>query len=882
MGMSLAPLTGMRCQFCQQPISLLRRLSDPKFCSARHREQYEQQEATLAIARLQPIARQAGGRGRATHEFTAAVAVLVPVEVEKAVTLADAVPCPPHQTRQYWCFAFPAEPIASPVEVMLGETPARWLKLAPPWATSVASIWPVNRQSRPDLEAPTSPVQVFFALPASPLQPLPWIAPGTEAIPGALASLIPLGILPAWSLPNRKPAVSGMEAFRCNLLHPAIVSLAPPALATAPALTLAPLRSVTPPLSILAISVLTVSIEGQRWGMRAGSAPLGGDAVRREWQSYLQRMERQLIVLAEQAGLCAPVASSSPSARIVRSESRGTAGALPFEVRRLLPSEVGTFSAAAIHWGRVVPLPGPVPQSVEILPGAADELPLAAVPRLAWPQQPIQPARSLPQKELVAWVSIPHALGTIQLAPYAAEPKNGVTYCWPAPRPSVPALPLTGRMIKLPAPAALSARAALHEPSPLAATPAISFLLPLTALGGSATELSALFRLNPPAPRIPTDPVGAELHPHAARPSVIVPPSAGAELTRSSARHLTLFPLTHLFPTRRDRAAQVSPLNSCPWVGKPVLPPTRLPRISLQERNATRANALREVRQVLQKQTIDRARRFWKLAPADLKWLALALPLILGVWVWPKKAISVTVPSPVGFVKASAKAAAGSSYLEKAFQTNLNLGGFEERIASRSSIHLDEDFSAGLGLWDGDGNWARSWYYDRSGVVRPGRMAIYQPSIPMVDYQLVLTAAVERRSISWMVRASSLRNYVAARLNISGSGGEQRLSFERWTVKDGRVTRRQTLPLSTTLGTATTARIRMEVVGNTFTTLLQDQVIDVFSDSSHASGGVGLFSSDGDQPRIYRLELTHQHDFFGKLCSFLAPHPITKAGTIRP
>ncbi|OYW12366.1 MAG: hypothetical protein B7X34_01960, partial [Acidobacteriia bacterium 12-62-4] len=213
---------------------------------------------------------------------------------------------------------------------------------------------------------------------------------------------------------------------------------------------------------------------------------------------------------------------------------------------------------------------------------------------------------------------------------------------------------------------------------------------------------------------------------------------------------------------------------------------------------------------------------------------------------------------------------------------NTNLGGFEERIASRSSIHLEEDFSAGLGLWEGEGNWARSWYYDKSGVVRPGRMAIYQPSIPMEDYQLLLTAAVERRSISWMVRASNLRNYIAARLNVSGSGPNQRLSFERWTVKDGRVTRRQILPLATTLGTATTARLRMDVVGNTFTTMLQDQVIDVFTDSSHATGGVGLFSSDADQPRIYRLELTHQHDFFGKLCSFLAPHPITKAGTIRP
>lgn len=886
MGMSLAPLAGMRCQFCQQPISLLRRLSDPTFCSAKHREQYEQQQAALAIARLQPVVRQAGSRARAAKEPPTAVAVLEPVEPPKSATLAGVVPCPPQQTRQYWCFALPSEPISPPVGVMLRETSSRWPILEPAWATSVVAMWPVDRRCPTETGKPVAPASVAFALPASPLLPLRWIDSGTQSIPDAFESLIPLSILPAWSLPQRGQEDSTADAFRVAPLLPTVSFSACPSFVAALAVAVGPLRSVKPPLLFAATQDEPVSILGTTPWMPGGTIPFGYGNLRQEWQGYVSRMERQLIQVAEQAGLCARIANSLPTPRLALPEIRDTTGHFPFEVCRSLPSPSGHFALPAIHWGGALPVPGPVNQSIGQSIGSPprtdDPLPLAGVPALQWPQQPTQTVSGLPLSEGVAWVAVPPAIAAIRLAPFEAEPNHAVTRCWPTSHLASRALPHSERLARPPEPVALPALAGTNQPNATMAAPSIALLFPEVHFNRTAPELSVLVPLSLPAPQPPVGHAGAELTPHPGRPSVIVPASAGTVQTRSSTRQQTLFPLTHLFPTRRDQIARNSSIASCPWRGKPVLPPTRLPRISLQERNATRASALQEVRQVLQQQTIDRARRFWKLAPADLKWLALALPLILGVWLWPRKAVSVSVPSPVGFVKTTAKAASGNSYLEKVFQSNVNLGGFEERIARRSSIHLEEDFSAGLSMWEGDGNWARSWYYDKSGVVRPGRMAIYQPSIPMEDYQFVLTAAVERRSISWMVRATNLRNYVAARLNIAGSGSDQRLSFERWTVKDGRVTRRQVLPLGTTLGTATTARIRMEVVGNTFTTTLQDQVIDVFTDSSHATGGVGLFSSDGDQPRIYRLELTHQHDFFGKLCSFLAPHPITKAGTIRP
>jgi len=416
--------------------------------------------------------------------------------------------------------------------------------------------------------------------------------------------------------------------------------------------------------------------------------------------------------------------------------------------------------------------------------------------------------------------------------------------------------------------------------------PTITVNLPdrLFELAKPSTPPPELYPLSPSEALASARSCLASITPQPSTPIVIVPDSPIRIHHQSTALRIHLFSLNHLVPGPRKQLSRAPSIDPCTWRGRPVWPTTQLARISLKEKNSTRTIALQDVRQALQKETFDRAKRFWKLAPADLKWLAFGLPLILGFWLWPTQPVAVEVPSPLPAVAAATKKVTASGFFEKAAQTNLsiNFGSFEERIANRASIHLEEDFSAGLGLWEGEGNWARSWTYDKSGVVRPGRMAIYQPSIPMVDYAFDITAAVERRSISWMVRASSLRNYVAARLNVSGSGPNQRLSFERWTVKEGRVTRRQTMPIQSNLGTVTKVKIHMEVTGNTFATTLQDQAIDVFTDSTHPSGGIGLFSGDGDQPRIYRIELTHQHDFFGKLCSFLAPHPITKAGTIRP
>jgi hypothetical protein len=654
------------------------------------------------------------------------------------------------------------------------------------------------------------------------------------------------------------------------------------ALATASSVESSPIHPAIsrPAADVYFVDPLAFSIPCSKTGR--GPAALLTGMLAQECHGYQARMEQQLEALAEQTGLygCLPLARTPICS--IPFELKHTAVPLPHLVAQSWPQMPGLSSSPALVVSGLFAVAAPRRADSDSGIQSSDESPLLGGPTVLRPRQPAQAEPFLALGPLAAPPPGPQVKTAAPMAPATPEPYHRTTPCWPSTVPIAPRLERSDRLIKVPAPVARPAAVVVPDPQVILAPPIGPHLIPGPGLHGTAPLRGAPVPLAAPSAHGPVALAELECQAYPAPPAVIVPGSAGARLAKSSDRQPALLSINHLFPGRRDQAARDPQLEVSPWRSKPVLPPARLPRISLQERNATRAGALKEVRQVLQQQTIDRARRFWRLAPADLKWLALALPVILGVWLSPKKAVSVSVPSPVTLVNPAAKSVGGNSYLEKVFQSDLNFGGFEERIATRSSIYLEEDFSAGLGLWEGDSNWARSWRYDKGGVIHPGRMAIYQPSLPMGDYQLNLTAAVERRSISWMVRASNLRNYIAARLHIAGSGANQRLSFERWTVKEGRVTRRQILPLATTLGTATTVRIQMDVAGSTFTTMLNDQVIDVFTDSSHPSGGVGLFSSDGDQPRIYRLVLQHQHDFFGKLCSFFAPHPITKAGTLRP
>ena len=96
----------------------------------------------------------------------------------------------------------------------------------------------------------------------------------------------------------------------------------------------------------------------------------------------------------------------------------------------------------------------------------------------------------------------------------------------------------------------------------------------------------------------------------------------------------------------------------------------------------------------------------------------------------------------------------------------------------------------------------------------------------------------------------------------------------RYAVVDGRPGPKTQLPLPMVVRNDMMYRVRVSVQDDTFITSVQDQVVDVWSDSRLKSGGVGFFSDKGDFARLRWVEVSHQYDMLGRLCAYLAPYDL--------
>ncbi|MBI4891425.1 MAG: hypothetical protein HY821_12430 [Acidobacteria bacterium] len=259
--------------------------------------------------------------------------------------------------------------------------------------------------------------------------------------------------------------------------------------------------------------------------------------------------------------------------------------------------------------------------------------------------------------------------------------------------------------------------------------------------------------------------------------------------------------------------------------------------------------------------------RFWMHAPADLKWVALGLPLLVVLVVSSFRPTQPKVEKPATAEKGASYSAIGNE-----------LSTVQQVLLRRAAVKLYDDFRGGLGSWSGVDGWSKTWKYGQAGFLEPGQLAIYTPTVRMRNYTLQFLGQIEKRSLNWVFRAANPSNYYSMRIVIQKTGPLPEAALIRSTVIDGKETGVKSLPIPFSVQPDTMYLVRMNVNGADFTTYIQDQVVDTFHDERLVQGGVGFFGARGDTGRLRWVEVTHQYDFLGRLCAMLAPYDVTTQG----
>jgi hypothetical protein len=255
-------------------------------------------------------------------------------------------------------------------------------------------------------------------------------------------------------------------------------------------------------------------------------------------------------------------------------------------------------------------------------------------------------------------------------------------------------------------------------------------------------------------------------------------------------------------------------------------------------------------------------RTAWNGAPRDLKLVTVVLPVVA--------ALAVTG----SFSKVPIKTVAPVQMAEVEKVVNEHWKNLNQTISNRAAISYADDFRSGLDAWESRSNLTTSWSYDAAGFVRPGPLAVFKPTLDLVDYRFEFLGEIDQRAMGWVFRAEDLNNYYAMKLVVVKPGPLPLIDVVRYAVINGKEGPRVRKPLPMTVRADMLYRVLVDVRGADFTVMAQGQVVDFWTDHRLQHGGVGFFANRGERARLRWVEVSHQYDALGRVCAYLAPYGI--------
>ena len=148
-----------------------------------------------------------------------------------------------------------------------------------------------------------------------------------------------------------------------------------------------------------------------------------------------------------------------------------------------------------------------------------------------------------------------------------------------------------------------------------------------------------------------------------------------------------------------------------------------------------------------------------------------------------------------------------------------------------------------------DAGWITDWGAE-PGVRREHDISVLRPSLNLTDYRLSFEAQIETKALGWIYRAQDGKNYYVNKLEIVKPGLTPAIAMVRFAVINGQEQPRTQTPLNLSVHLDTLYRIRFDAVGDRFSTYVQDQKIDEWTDDRLKMGGVGLYNERGERSSL--------------------------------
>ena len=185
----------------------------------------------------------------------------------------------------------------------------------------------------------------------------------------------------------------------------------------------------------------------------------------------------------------------------------------------------------------------------------------------------------------------------------------------------------------------------------------------------------------------------------------------------------------------------------------------------------------------------------------------------------------------------------------------LGWGGKSHKPAGSNAAILTD--GSGPSIIMGEGGWVEGWGGDPNGLRVGRQITIYRPSLKLSDYRLEFQASMDVRSIGWVFRAADPADYYAMKLMTVSNGLSPKVALFKYLVSNGKQTQVGRVPIDLAVQPDTVFDIRVDVRGPQFTTFIQGQQVDSWTDDQLKVGGAGFLNEREERGKVKTVSIRY-------------------------